>query len=186
MNLKRRDSASAPEEKDAPKQSGGRKPVIVYIFVLFAVAFLLMIWSLFTHQRSNTEALGELQTSVSAMQEVQGLQEQVIRLQQELAETQSALDQAQEAAETAAAAQEESAAANDKLAALTNLYLLEHAYQSEDYDSCRQIIDHMEREGQPALLTIDDSLEGVVFPSFYNAPRIVYDNVKEALEAGTP
>lgn len=187
MSLERRDSAaSTPEEKDTPPQSGGKKPVIVYIFVLFIVAFLLMIWSLFSHQRSNTEALGELQTSVSAMQEVQGLQEQVIRLQQELAETQSALDQAQEAAETAAAAQEESAAANDKLAALTNLYLLEHAYQSEDYDSCRQIIDHMEREGQPALLTIDDSLEGVVFPSFYNAPRIVYDNVKEALEAGTP
>lgn len=175
MNLKRRDSAS-PEEKEPSKQSGGRKPVIVYIFVLFAVAFLLMIWSLFSHQRSNTEALGQLQTSVSAMQEVQALQEQVIRLQQEQ------LEQEQEAAETAAAAQEKSAAANDKLAALTNLYLLEHAYQSEDYDSCRQLIDHMEREDQPALLTIDDSLEGVVFPSFYNAPRIVYDNIKEAVE----
>lgn len=180
MNPKRRDSAS-PEEKEPSKQSGGRKPVIVYIFVLFAVAFLLMIWSLFSHQRSNTEALGQLQTSVSAMQEVQALQEQVIRLQQELAETKEQLEQEQEAAETAAAAQEESAAANDKLAALTNLYLLEHAYQSEDYDSCRQLIDHMEREGQPALLTIDDSLEGVVFPSFYNAPRIVYDNIKEAV-----
>lgn len=188
MKLEKRSEGGPvePIEEETPK---GKKPVVVYIMILFIAAFLLMAWSFASHQRSNTEALGQLQTSVSAMQEVQGLQEQVIRLQQELAETQSSLDQAQEAAETAAASQEESAAANDKLAALTNLYLLEHAYQSEDYDSCRQIIDHMERESQPALLTIDDSLEGVVFPSFYNAPRIVYDNVKEAVEAledGTP
>lgn len=189
MTLERRDAGTPTPEENPTPSPGGKKPVIVYIFVLFAVAFLLMIWSLFSHQRSNTEALGQLQTSVSTMQEVQGLQEQVIQLQEELAEARKSLDEAQEAAETAAAAQEESAAANGKLAALTNLYLLEHAYQSEDYDSCRRIIEHMERESQPALLTIDDSLEGVVFPSFYNAPRIVYDNIKEAVEAledGTP
>lgn len=183
MTLEHKDAgAPAPEEK--PSSPSGKKPVIVYIFVLFLVALLLMIWSLFSHQRSNTDALGQLQTSVSAMQEVQGLQEQVIQLQEELAEVKEQLEETQEAAETAAAAaQEESAAVNGKLAALTNLYLLEHAYQSKDYDSCRQIIDLMESEGQRALLTIDNPLEGVVFPSFYNAPFIVYDNIKEAVEA---
>ena len=93
---------SPPPEKNTG--SGGKKPVIVYILVLFAVAFLLMIWSLISHQRSNTEAIGRLQGSVSAMQEVQELQEQVIQLQKELAEVKEQLELEQEAAETAAAA----------------------------------------------------------------------------------
>ena len=60
----------------------GKKPVVIYIMVLFIVAFLLMALSFVMHQRSNTEVLGELQNSVSAMQEVQATQEQLLELQQ--------------------------------------------------------------------------------------------------------
>ena len=66
--------------------AGGNKSVVVYIMVLFIAAFLLMAWSFASHQRSNTEALGRLQSSVTAMREVQDLQDQVIALQKELAE----------------------------------------------------------------------------------------------------
>ena len=111
MTLERKDeTASAPEEKCAA--SGGKKPVIVYILVLFLVAFSLMALSLLVHQRSNAEAMGRLQSSVSAMQEVQELQNRVIQLQEELAETQKSLASAQEEeaaqAELAAEAQEAS------------------------------------------------------------------------------
>ena len=49
--------------------------------ILFIAAFLLMALSFLMHQRSNTEALGDLQDSVTAMQEVQGYQVKVIQLQ---------------------------------------------------------------------------------------------------------
>ena len=58
-----------------PASSGtpdtGKKPVIVYILILFLAAFLLMFLSMLSHQRSNAEALGQLQNSVSAIQEIQ-------------------------------------------------------------------------------------------------------------------
>ena len=73
------DSPSAP----APdKPAKNNKPVVIYIMILFIAAFLLMALSFFMHQRSNTEALGELQSSVNAMQEIQISQEQIIELQE--------------------------------------------------------------------------------------------------------
>ena len=60
----------------------GKKPVIIYILILFLAAFLLMFLSLLAHQRSNAEALGQLQNSVTAIQEIQTSQEQVISLQE--------------------------------------------------------------------------------------------------------
>ena len=135
MTLERKDeTASAPEEKCAA--SGGKKPVIVYILVLFLVAFSLMALSLLVHQRSNAEAMGQLQSSVSAMQEVQELQNRVIQLQEELAEVKEQLEQEQEAAETAAAAARDETGAllterdslEAQVAALTALYRLQQLY----------------------------------------------------------
>lgn len=187
MSLERRDSAaSTPEEKDTPPQSGGKKPVIVYIFVLFIVAFLLMIWSLFSHQRSNTEALGQLQTSVSAMQEVQALQEQVIQLQQELAETKEQLEQEQEAAETAAAAQAEAGALlterdslEAQVTALTALYRLQQLYAARDLEACETQISELE---SGALL---DSLDVVSQEGEWTVtpPSERYLELKEAVRA---
>lgn len=176
----------APQEPPAvpagqnppPADKSGNKPVVVYIMILFIAAFLLMALSFFMHQRSNTEVIGELQHSVSAMQEVQAAQEKIIELQEEMDAAKDQQDALQtELKET----QETLEDTNSKLAALTNLYLLVGAYRAEDYDSCQQIIDQMESEGQGDLLTIDSSLEGVVFPSFYNSPNVVYDSIKEAV-----
>lgn len=187
MSLERRDSAaSTPEEKDTSPQSGGKKPVIVYIFVLFIVAFLLMIWSLFSHQRSNTEALGQLQTSVSAMQEVQALQEQVIQLQKELAETKEQLKQEQEAAETAAAAQAEAGALlterdslEAQVTALTALYRLQQLYAARDLEACETQISELE---SGALL---DSLDVVSREGEWTVtpPSERYLELKEAVRA---
>lgn len=180
MNLKRRDSA-APEEKEPLKQSDGKKPVIVYIFVLFAVAFLLMIWSLFSHQRSNTEALGRLQTSVSAMQEVQGLQEQVIQLQQELAEAQSSLDEAREEAAAqgrqAAEAQASADSFRRQCDALYYLYALQQQYLLRDFDGCRETIQAMEDGGFTGLLGEGGGAVDVT------SPALRYRQLKEAVEA---
>lgn len=183
MSLERRDSAAAPapEGKEAPPRSDGKKPVIVYIFVLFAVAFLLMIWSLFSHQRSNAEALGQLQTSVSAMQEVQGLQEQVIQLQGELNETEKALADAREETssqkELVKEAQESSELLIRKCDALYYLYALQQQYLLQDLEGCRQTIRAMEDGGLAGHLS--DGGDAVDVTS----PALRYKELKEAVEA---
>ena len=176
---------SPPPEKNTG--SGGKKPVIVYILVLFAVAFLLMIWSLISHQRSNTEAIGRLQGSVSAMQEVQELQEQVIQLQKELAEVKEQLEQEQEAAETAAAAARDEAGAllaerdspEAQVAALTALYRLQQLDAARDLESCEAEIGAL---GSGSLL---DSLDAVSREREWSVtpPSERYLELKEAVRA---
>ncbi len=81
---KRADGGDVTPSSETPDT--GKKPVIIYILILFLAAFMLMFLSLLAHQRSNSEALGQLQNSVSAIQEIQTSQEQVIDLQKQLSE----------------------------------------------------------------------------------------------------
>ncbi len=106
--------SAVPEE--AP--SKGKKPVLIYIMILFIAAFLMMALSFAAHQRSNTEALGELQNSVSAMQEVQATQEQIILLQTELADVRKEAEELEDAA----------ADAQKQIDALLALYSLQQHY----------------------------------------------------------
>ena len=187
--LERRSGTGEPVSPLTEKnnRSGGKKPVIVYILVLFAVAFLLMIWSLISHQRSNTEAIGRLQGSVSAMQEVQELQDRVIQLQEELAEVKEQLEQEQEAAETAAAAARDGAGAllterdslEAQVAALTALYRLQQLYAARDLESCEAEISAL---GSGSLL---DSLDAVSRERDWSVtpPSERYLELKEAVRA---
>lgn len=181
MTLERRDEAApAPEERPSPAGSGGKKPVIVYIFVLFIVAFLLMALSLLIHQRSNAEALGALSESVNAMQGAQGTQEKIIALQEQLAEVQEALIQsdrdAEALAQAAAAGKSAAEKAQERLDALTALYTLQQRWSAGDIPACRELIGDMERRDTPSLLDTT-AQEGVTPP----AER--YLELKEAVEA---
>ena len=137
---------TVPETADKPQTSPadkpGKKPVVVYIMILFIAAFLLMALSFFMHQRSNSEVLGELQNSVTTMQEVQREQEKIMELQEESDQQQSAA-QAQQEADAAA------------MEALTSLYRLQQEYSARHYESCQEIIEEMERSGAPSLLPQD-------------------------------
>lgn len=108
----------APTPDKPPK---GNKPVVVYIMILFIAAFLLMALSFFIHQRSNTEALGQIQSSVSAMQEVQAVQDKVIELQEELADAQEEIDSLND---QLAEQEAEAAQVDKKIEALLGLYTL--------------------------------------------------------------
>ena len=100
MKLEKRSGGGSAKdlEQSVDKE---KKPVVIYIMILFIAAFLLMAWSFASHQRSNTEALGRLQSSVTAMQEVQSLQDQVIALQRELAEARKESEDARKESENA-------------------------------------------------------------------------------------
>lgn len=62
MKLEKRSSGAeqAPATDSQETTPKGKKPVVVYIMILFIVAFLLMALSFMMHQRSNSEVLGEL------------------------------------------------------------------------------------------------------------------------------
>ena len=185
MKLERRSDTGEPlspaPEENPSSGPDGKKPVIVYILVLFTVAFLLMIWSLFSHQRSNTEAIGRLQGSVSAMQEVQELQDRVIALQEELAEAQKSIDGAQaEAASQAAWAaqtQESSDLLRRQIDALYYLYALQQQYLLRNFDGCRETIQAMEDGDMVKFLPDGGGAVDVT------SPALRYQELKEAVEA---
>ena len=149
MKIEKRGDASqepsTPTPAPQPEQkTRSKKPVIIYIMIMFIVAFLLMALSFFMHQRSNTEALGELQDSVNAMQAVQQTQEKVISLQEQLAVAESSLDQLTDANE---ALTESLTLSDDQNLALLGLYYLQQSYAMQDYEACVSIISDMESQG---------------------------------------
>lgn len=180
MKLEKRSEGGPvePAEEETPK---GKKPVVVYIMILFIAAFLLMAWSFASHQRSNTEALGRLQSSVGAMREVQDLQDQVIALQKELAEAKEQLEQEQENAAAQAQQAAEAQASADLLRrncdALYYLYALQQQYLLQDFDGCRETIQTMESLHLAELLS--DGGGAVDVTSTYER----YLQLKEAVEA---
>ena len=156
-----------------------KKPVIVYIMILFIAAFLLMALSFLMHQRSNTEALGQLQNSMTAMQEVQATQEKNIELQEQLSDLQDELEKTTKAYEGQLNAllgdleQQE-----QEEAALMDLYRLQQAYSNKDYELCQSIIETMEASGSAALLPTTVSADDTVTP-----PSERFSQFKDAVTA---
>ena len=159
-----------------PEENTGKKPVVLYIMILFIAAFLLMAWSFASHQRSNTEAIGKLQSSVTAMQ---GVQDRMLTLQDELEAAQAQIGELERQADLR---DSEMAAYNRQYTALANLYSLERLYRQEELESCRKVIDRMEAED--LVVCLSDSLsdsDRELGIAVSNQAR--YQQLKEAVEA---
>lgn len=149
MKLEKRSSGGEelpPMQEDKPAKS---KPVVVYIMILFIAAFLLMALSSLMHQRSNTEALGQLQNSVSTMQEVQSYQEKIIQLQEEVTAAQESIEDMEA---EASQAQKDLVQAQGEQQALLALYTLQQQYSAGDYAACKETMEAMEAAGYETLL----------------------------------
>ena len=177
------EQAIAGEEAEASRQpaeapAGRKKPVLTYILILFIVAFLLMAMSFAMHQRSNTEAMPQLQSSVNAIQETQKTQEKIIEVQDALREKEKELEDLEKStAEVQKAQQQQIDAQRCQIDALTNLYSLQQAYSARDFDTCKTILQAMETGGQQALL------EQITAQSGITPPAQRYLQLKEAIEA---
>lgn len=154
---------SSPESVET-----GKKPVIVYILILFLAAFLLIFLSLLAHQRSNSEALGQLQNSMSAMQEIQ---EQILNLQTQLDEVEQERDQAKADLE---ASQNDAEQLKKESDALMALYTLQQEYLAGNLDSCRITLQEISDQKLADLLPTT-APEGVTTP----AQR--YQELREAI-----
>ncbi len=177
MKFEKRDAAGTPEPQEEKNSQDGNKPVVVYIMILFIAAFLLMALSFFMHQRSNTEALGELQHSVSTMQEVQANQEKIIDLQDKLAVAEEELDRVNDKLEAYQAEQEAAQKALEREnQALRALYELQQQYLTLNMEGCAKTIQKAEADGLPAALS-DKSKGGITSPS------VRWEQLKDAVEA---
>lgn len=158
-----------PASSETPET--GKKPVIIYILILFLAAFLLMFLSMLSHQRSNTEALGQLQNSVSAIQEIQTTQEQIIELQKRLDKTETERDEAKEELKVIS----DSISDLEKTSqALLALYNLQQEYLTGNLDGCLLTLQEISDQHLDELLPSANT-EGVTPP----AQR--YQELKEAI-----
>ena len=170
---KRGDASQEPSGHEQPAAAPkGKKPVIVYIMILFIVAFLLMALSLFMNQRSSSEAMGQLQSSVTNLQEVQSMQEKIIDLQDELV---IAKDQLRLIGQSVTKTQEENEALSAENEALLALYSLQQQYAAGNLDACRTTMAEMEKKEWVALLPQSG-------PRGTTAPAERYEQLKEAIE----
>lgn len=129
MNFEKRSSGTPIEEPQEAPQSDRKKPVVVYIMVLFIAAFLLMTLSFFTYQRSTEEMSGKLRDNVTLMNRVQRLEDQNRSLTANAKNDQVALENAQA----------KRIAAEETVEALEILYQLEHTYATGDLETARQL-----------------------------------------------
>ena len=172
------EEAETAEEPASEVPAGRKKPVLTYILILFIVAFLLMAMSFAMHQRSNTEAMTQLQSSVNAIQETQRTQEKIIEVQDALRQKEEELEALEQStAEEQQAQQQQIDAQQRRIDALANLYSLQQAYSARDFDTCRVILRVMESGGQQALL------EQVTAQAGITPPAQRYLQLKEAIEA---
>lgn len=158
--------ASAPAKQPEPHN---KKPVVVYIMILFIVAFLLMALSFLMHQRSNSEALGELRNSVTAMQEVQAFQEKIIGLQEQMDKLQEELETLQDHVTDQKAENEalrsQILASQKEIDALLHFYTLQQQYLTKSYEGCRVTIETMEATGLDDALPTTAAAEEVISPA---------------------
>ena len=171
MKFEKRSGDEAETPSSAPEEtpSTGKKPVVIYIIV----AFLLMAPSFLMHQRSNSEVIGELQDSVTAMQEVQATQDALLDLQNQLDEAQTTIDALESSAEETDAALAEAQRENQALLAL---YTIQQQYSAGDLAGCQASIDAFEASEYRDALP-ETAEEGVTPPSQR------YAQLKEAAEA---
>ncbi len=87
---------SAPAEPELDEKTG-QKRVYGYIFILFIVAFSLLLWSFLMNQRSNEQVISELRGSTNTLQSTLernvSLEKQVDELNEQLKAVERVVDE---------------------------------------------------------------------------------------------
>ncbi len=168
--------ASEPEKEEIVVGEGaGQKRVYGYIFILFIVAFFLLLWSFLMNQRSNEEVLSELRGNASTLQTTLdrniALEQQVEALEAQveaLTEENAALKREKAELETSGERWEESTKQFSRLA------LLEYHLAQENYAVCCELV----KELEPLKETLPD---GGSYNSGTPDPRSRYNEIVEQL-----
>lgn len=141
---------AVPGAEPAMDERTGQKRVYGYIFILFVVAFSLLLWAFLMNQRSTDEVLSELRGNAGALQstldrnvelenEVEALEQKNAQLDarvQELERGKAELEQSEQAL------REETENADKLCAFYAAVAELEYACARKDYDRCRELIEN--------------------------------------------
>ena len=173
MKLETRSADASPTSQPAVSTCNrkGRSHILIYILILFIAAFLLMTLSFLSHQRSNEQVMGQLNTNVSSLKKLQTALEENLRLQEQLSahileiET---LENQLETAKTAESQLKEEISALEKsvaqqkteleslqttLSAVNALTSLQQHFLAGETDACRALIADMEAAEWAASLS---------------------------------
>ena len=123
-----------PQDQPRPgSERRHKKPsVMVYLVILFAAAFLLMAWSYFIQQRSNQEAISDLEASAnSVVQRLENVFQENENLKAQVAELSGAVSQQERLLE-------------QTCLALDYFWQIDEAYVRGRYTLCRELIEAME------------------------------------------
>lgn len=155
------------EPKTRPARRKGRS-VTVYLAILFAVAFLLLLLAYFMQRRSSQDMIGTLQSSMNSIQNLNDLVDEnralrqenealEARLEQALADAEQAGARAQAAETAGQSARQETQA---RLDALLLLERLEYLVSTRQLEPAAQLWDPALETLLPALDRPEDHLPG--------------------------
>lgn len=131
--------------------------VLIYLIILFSVAFFLLFIAYFQQQRVNNEAQADaLKQSASAVQSIQNLMNDVNELREErdaLKEKNAALEEQLKAANAQAAESQATAESRQNaLSAMEYFWQIDEAYVRNRYTTCRELMAEMEKKGLVSCL----------------------------------
>ena len=164
---KKRPSADSGERAGLQHEAehakpGKRNPVLFYLVILFAAAFLLLLMSYLMQQRSNQIAMDNLQaTSNSASQSLENIINERDSLSQQVGELEAQVDslegQLSQARDEARQAQEASEEAARQLRAMEYFWQIDDYYARGYYSQARALIETFEAQGLKEALPAENT-----------------------------
>lgn len=157
-------SGHAPQTdaaEEALDEHTGQRRVYGYIFILFTVAFSLLLWSFLMNQRSNEQVISELRGSADSLQSTLERNIELEKKVDELEMQLSALREEKKALEdeNAAVAQERETL-TQTAAAYALLDQLSYFFAQEDFETCRALADAL----APMQDLLSDESDAVLAP----------------------
>lgn len=153
-------------------QTGKQKPVLLYLIILFAIAFGLILFSFVMQHRSNTELLRQMQTQADTLQMLQVIEEKYDDALAEIATLKDTVD------DLTAENEDIRTQADRHLrgeTALTLLWQLNAQYESgAGEDVCRPILEQLQED------ELFQALPNTA-PQGVESPRAAYDRIAAAL-----
>ena len=197
MSEENQTPASTPETGPAPKQTphGERRStrsqqkrrqrsVFQYITILFAAAFVLLLFTFVMERRQheslqqeNQEQIDNLQQSVSAVQSLDNLYKENEALKDQVAQLEQQLQQAAQDRQSEKTTLLQQVEAKEKsLQAMDWFWQIDEAYAKGRYSLCRSLIQNLQNAGLAEYLPKESATDNDRF-SPYERYQEIYDNL---------
>lgn len=142
--IKHDGSETPSNQKPAPKKNG----VALYLVVLFAAAFLMLLLAYFMQQRTNEETIGSLTESITSIESLNNVLNENRQLREELEQLETTLAQQNEQLE---ALEEQTQTMQATIASWDTFYQVDSLYRAKDYSDCAEKIQSLYAAGAVSI-----------------------------------